>query len=250
MSAHPTLTSRSPRSGHATAPPAPLWLPGQAAAHPGPIDLSTMYLMHHGFRRDLASFAWAAHVTPVGDREAWRALSERWALFAAVRNRHHRGEDAGLWPALLARSDADARAVLHDMATEHTEIDVVVGCCASGFERLLRAPDVDGRIALADNLEAAKARVGRHLDREETETLAIVQEVLLAAEWTAIEQEHLTGSLPQREVRSLVPWMLHDVPAATRREVLAHFGAGHRTIWRLTHGAFERRERSTFRYLD
>lgn len=250
MSAHPTLTGRSARPVNRTATPAPLQLPGQAAAHPGPVDLSTTYLMHHGFRRDLAAFASAAHATPVGDREAWRALSERWGLLAAVLNRHHRGEDAGLWPALLARSDADDRAVLHDMAAEHTEIDAVVGRCAAGFERLLRAPEVNSRISLVDNLEEAKASVGRHLDREETEALAIVQEVLMAAEWTAIEEEHVTGSLSPREGRSLVPWMLHDVPEATRQEVLACSGAGRRTIWRLTHGAFERRERSTFRYLD
>ena len=37
--------------------PRQLRLPGQAAAPEGPVDMQTMYLMHHAFRRDLDSFA-------------------------------------------------------------------------------------------------------------------------------------------------------------------------------------------------
>ena len=34
-----------------------LRLPGQTAAHEGPVDMHMMYVMHHAFRRDLAAFA-------------------------------------------------------------------------------------------------------------------------------------------------------------------------------------------------
>ena len=60
-----------------------------------------MYLMHWGFRRDLAGFTATVPVTPVGDRRAWRRLSRRFALFAAVLHKHHTGEDAACgrcWP--------------------------------------------------------------------------------------------------------------------------------------------------------
>jgi hypothetical protein len=35
----------------------------------GPVDLIGMYVMHHGFRRDLADFTAAVPLTPVGDRQ-------------------------------------------------------------------------------------------------------------------------------------------------------------------------------------
>ena len=44
--------------------PEQLRFPGQAAAHPGPADMTLMYVMHHAFRRDLAAFAAAATATP------------------------------------------------------------------------------------------------------------------------------------------------------------------------------------------
>ncbi len=85
--------------------PEQIRLPGQAAAHPGPVDMTMMYLMHHAFRRDLAGFAAAAGTTPVADRESWQALAERWELFSFALHHHHTGEDDGLWPALLDRAD-------------------------------------------------------------------------------------------------------------------------------------------------
>lgn len=234
----------------ASTQPVPLRLPGQAAARPGAVDVAVMYLMHHGIRRDLTAFVAAAHATPVGDREVWQTLGERWAFFAAVLHHHHRSEYAGLWPALLQGSDADARALLRDMAAEHAGIESILERCAAGFRRLAAGPEVDVRIALAEDLEAAKVTLGRHLDHEETDVIAIVQEVLTASEWAVIEEQYFTGSVARREVLSLVPWMLHDLPAVTRREVLARAGAGRRMIWTIAHGAFERREHRAFRYLD
>src|SRR5688500_17295469 len=85
----------------------PVLLPGQAAAPEGPVNLATMYLMHHAFRRDLGAFAGAVARTPVSDRATWRRLNERWKLFSFVlHHHHHAGEDAGLWPLLLERVDA------------------------------------------------------------------------------------------------------------------------------------------------
>src|SRR4051812_50195830 len=76
-----------------------------------------MYLMHWGFRRDLAGFAAAVPVTPVADRRAWARLSRRFALFAGVLHKHHTREDAGLWP-LLAERGADP-AVPDALQAEH-----------------------------------------------------------------------------------------------------------------------------------
>ena len=54
--------------------PTQLLLPGQAAAPEGPVDMSMMYLMHFGFRRDLTAFAAAAAAT----RSPTGTLGPRW----------------------------------------------------------------------------------------------------------------------------------------------------------------------------
>lgn len=84
--------------------PQQIMLPGQAAAPEGPVDLMSMYLMHHAFRRDLNDFRRAV-TAPLGeDRRRLQALKVRWDLFSTALHHHHAAEDAGLWPLLLERS--------------------------------------------------------------------------------------------------------------------------------------------------
>ena len=73
--------------------PVQLDLPGQTHVADGPHDQSGMYVMHHGFRRDLARFERAVRNTPVGDAATWRALAKRWAAFTEVLHHHHTIED-------------------------------------------------------------------------------------------------------------------------------------------------------------
>ena len=39
--------------------------------------MTLMYVMHHAFRRDLEAFAKAVPLTPVDDRQTWRALADQ-----------------------------------------------------------------------------------------------------------------------------------------------------------------------------
>ena len=151
--------------------PEQIRLPGQTAAHPGPIDMTMMYVMHHAFRRDLEAFATAAGTTPAADRRAWRAMAARWETFSWALHHHHSGEDAGLWPALMDRADDEGRATLEAMEAEHSEIDPILEACATGFERLAEHTDEDARAALAVRLVAARERLAEHLKHEETEAM-------------------------------------------------------------------------------
>jgi iron-sulfur cluster repair protein YtfE (RIC family) len=229
--------------------PEQLTFPGQAAAHPGPVDMTMMYVMHHAFRRDLTSFAAAAGATPAHARTTWRALAARWELFAEVLHHHHSGEDTGLWPALMERADDAGREVLTAMETEHAEIDPILRACAAGFERLAAHSDEDARAALAVRLCAARESLGRHLRHEETEAIPIIQQVLTDEDWHQLEQTHFRKDTTLGYLLAVIPWCAHGVPGPLRRQVFAKAGRPTHLLWLLTRRGFERRERLAFGYV-
>ena len=229
--------------------PTQLRLPGQAAAPEGPVDMFMMYVMHFGFRRDLSAFAAAAAATPSEDHRTWRALADRWGLFSVVLHHHHSGEDSGLWPLLMERTDDAGRTVLEAMEAEHGEIDPILQACEAGFAKLAAGADEDTRNALVVRLCAGKESLGRHLAHEETEAIAIIQKVLSDDDWKRLEEEHFKPKeLSPALLLNGIPWIGHGLPAAGREKVLAESPLVNRLIWRATRRGFARRERRAFRY--
>ncbi|GAA1909066.1 hemerythrin domain-containing protein [Nocardioides marmoribigeumensis] len=232
-----------------TTPVPQLRLPGQAAAPEGPVDMAMMYVAHHAFRRDLRDFARAVPLTPVTDRAAWRALERRWAVFADVLHHHHSGEDAHLWPALLDRAQGEDRATVEAMEDEHAGVDPLLEACRDGLTAMVAAPSADTRSALTVRLVALREALGRHLDHEETETIALVQRLLSAAEYDAID-EHFKKTLTPRRLFRLVPWALVEVPTEVREELLGREGGtAHRVAWVVSRGSFRRLQRAAFAHL-
>jgi hemerythrin-like domain-containing protein len=228
-----------------------LRLPGQTAAPEGPVDMLLMYVMHHAFRRDLAAFSQAVRLTPSGDRTTWRALADRWALFADVLHHHHSGEDAGLWPELLVRSGDADRATLEAMEAEHAEIDPLLEGCAAGFATLAEHDDEDARRALAVRVTATRESLGRHLRHEETDAIAILQRVLTQADWDRIDEEHLKNDdMPFSKIVGIVPWVAYGVPSEHHARIFGTVGRGFWLVWLATRGRFARNERRAFRYLE
>jgi hemerythrin-like domain-containing protein len=230
--------------------PTQVRLPGQTAAHPGPVDMTMMYVMHHAFRRDLAVLSAAAAVTPATDRRAWVALAERWALFSEALHLHHTGEDRGLWPRLLAVATPEEAEVLEAMEAEHERIDPMLTACAEGFARLREHADVDARAALSVRLAAARAQLGDHLRHEETQAIAIIQRRLSDADWHQIEEESFKHDIPPLTLLKLVPWVAEGVPADVREVVFsAPGGRLNQALWYLTRGGFRLRQRRALAYV-
>lgn len=228
---------------------AQLMLPGQVAAPEGPVDMQTMYVMHHGFRRDLRRFAEAVRRTPVAERATWALLHQRWELFAEVLHHHHSGEDAGIWPWLRERCGEEHLAMLDAMEAEHGEIDPLLEACAAGFRRLAEAPDEDARAALAVRVVATRDSLGRHLAHEETEAIALIQALMTHAEWLELDEKHFKDEkLTLGKVVRIVPWAAYDVPREARDRVLAEAGLPFRLVWLLTRRGFARREARAFAY--
>lgn len=193
---------------------AQLMLPGQAAAPAGPIDLSTMYVIHFGFRRDLDAFAGAAG-SPVDDQARWQALGTRWAKFAAILEHHHTVEDEELWPRLLERTRAagDETAVdtLAAMEAEHAEIDPMLEGCTADLDRLAAAPDDDARAAFQVRITAFRERLGRHLSHEESDAMPLVQRYLSPTDWAATEKLAMKRANVAL-VKYLLPWGRYRLP--------------------------------------
>lgn len=231
--------------------PPQLRLPGQTAAPDGPVDMLMMYVMHHAFRRDLATFEAAVRVTPSSDRVTWSRLAERWALFARALHHHHSGEDAGLWPALLGKSGPEDRATLEAMEAEHAEIDPLLTACADGFDRLAACDDEDARAALAVRVTATRESLGRHLRHEESEALAILERVLTDEDWHRIEEEHFRADdVDFKEVVALVPWAAYGVPREHHARIFRTAGRTFWLVWLATRSRFARAERRTFRHVQ
>jgi hemerythrin-like domain-containing protein len=236
-------------------PTGQLLLPGQAAAPDGPVDVTVMWLMHHGFRRDLGNFGRAVAATPVDDPATWSALAQRWEVFAQILHDHHAGEDAGLWPVLLERVDAagdgGGRATLEAMSAEHERIDPLLHACATGFRRMASVPHATSRDGLVDDLAATREHLGAHLAHEERDAMRLVQTHLSQEDWQRLSVEYFEKPLTTRQLMRVAAWVLHDLPTegVDRLRVDDPKGPTLVLLWRLfLRRPFERRERRAFRY--
>jgi hemerythrin-like domain-containing protein len=240
-------------SATTTARAGQLLLPGQAAAPDGPVDLWPMWVLHHGFRRDLGKFVGAAAATPVSDRSTWQALADRWRLFATILHHHHSGEDAGLWPSLLDRVDASGdragRATLEAMSVEHSAIDPLLAETTAGFSRVAEVADEQARTALCGALVALRDHLDRHLAHEERDAMRLVQGHLSQADWDRIGTEYFDPAYSKREMLTLAAWVLHELPATAVARLRADpKGRPLVVLWRLfLRRPFERRELLAFR---
>lgn len=224
-----------------------LCLPGQAAAPAGPVDLSGMFLMHRAFRRDLNRFLVAVPATPYGDRVTWRRLARRWTFLGDVLHKHHRVEDAGLWPLLRSRA-ADARVVLDAMEAEHARIDPLLTRCAEGFATMAGGGSAASRAALTANVTELHDALSAHLAHEEYDAMALVQAHLPPAEWETVDREHFAKEYGLRDLVPVLGWVLDGLPDDAAGRIPGATPAMLR-IGRVCARRFARREARTFRYV-
>jgi len=238
----------------ATTPDHPqLDLPGQTHVAQGPHDHTGMYVMHHAFRRDLAAFASSVRATPLGDTDTWAALGRRWTRFAATLHHHHHAEDTHYWPVLLAaveaRGTAADRTEVQAMGDEHADIDPLVGACADGFAAVVEHPCEEHRNALDIRLTGLREVLDEHLRHEETVVLPLVQRVMTADEYQAVEAA-IGKSYPVRDVPFIVGWAMHGLPPDARDQMFALAGGGYRLVHAVLRRRFERGEARAFHYGD
>lgn len=231
-----------------------LSLPGQSHTAEGPHDHTGMYVMHFGFRRDLANLASAVANTPLGDSVTWQALPTRWATFAEILHHHHAAEDDHYWPALSAavalRGTTDDQRLVDSMEDEHAAIDPALAACEAGFNDLVAHPCEAHRAALEVRIATFREALDEHLAHEEGETLPLIQRVMTSEEFAAAEQAIERNSYPPRMIPTVVPWAWHRLPAEAVERIGAQAGPVIRLLHRLCRRRFERGERIAFRYSE
>ncbi|WGX98007.1 hemerythrin domain-containing protein [Nocardioides sp. L-11A] len=228
-------------------------LPGQAAAPPGPADLTMMYVLHHAFRRDLRDFR-AVVALPLDDRSAWRRLAERWQLFTTELHSHHTKEDEILWPLLAERArgadDVDSLRVLEEMESEHTTLDPLLTSCDAGFSALAASPEPGRRDDLRTDLLADLADLERaldeHLGHEESAAVPILQRYVPGEEWEVIERDRFRGRPSVGHARRFLPWIFKDLDEAAASRVAAIGGPPMRLLLASSRRRFARREAEVF----
>jgi hemerythrin-like domain-containing protein len=146
-------------------------------------DTSHMPKVHTMFRREFALLP--ALVQSVGDKDEERAdvVAGHIRLLSLVLHHHHSGEDAVLWPLLLARAPREVDPVVRLAAGHHqaidellARIDVLLGNWASG------AASEDGE-ALARALERLAVTAYEHMGLEEKLVLPVAERHVFASEW-------------------------------------------------------------------
>ncbi len=210
-----------------------------------------MYVMHHAFRRDLDRLVGAVRKTPLGDRDVWRALHERWSFVDETLHHHHAVEDSSIWPTLLEHArttghEADLQT-LEDMEAEHATIDPGLAGVRTAFAQVLADGDEDHRNALDIRLTALREGLLAHMQHEETEALPMIQRTMSDEEFAATE-EAAQRAYPLRMVPTLVPWVLDELPEEGRERMFAMAGPAYRLLSRLFVPRYERRTRAAFKY--
>jgi hemerythrin-like domain-containing protein len=231
--------------------PAPMF-PGQAAAPTGPCDLTGMYLMHHGFRRDLDRLVTAVPATPPAERRTWKAIARWWRDVAALLHEHHTKEDELLWPVLVERADAEGRAVLAAMEDEHDRIDPALAAVEAALATLVSGSGTD-LAGARDRATAAftdlRVLLDEHLAHEERDAVALIQEHLSAAEWKRMEDDGLAHKPAPPLLFFLLPWIADGLTKADLAPLLSAAGAPVAVMMRASTPGYRRRSRRAFAHL-
>jgi hemerythrin-like domain-containing protein len=221
-----------------------LFLPGQAAAPEGPVDIAPMYVIHRAFRRDLDAFAGVVPTVPVADRARWSLVARRFGFFGTVLHKHHHGEDVALWP-LLAERGGDP-AVLDALAAEHAGIDPLL---ASAREDLQSLADGTGDTTTRDRLAGTTAQLRdglkAHLAHEERDGMALVQQYLTQEDWDRLDREVFSKDYAPREIPAVLGWVVSGL-APQHQKRLPGANAAFLAFGRFMARRFDRREARVF----
>jgi hemerythrin-like domain-containing protein len=192
-------------------------------------DTHGMYNVHTMFRREFALLPGLVRSVPASDKERAQVIAGHIRLVSLILHAHHSGEDAILWPRLLARAPKEIDPVVHLVEGHHqtidsvlAEVDVLLGSWTG------TAASQDGE-ALAVALERLAVLLYEHMGLEEKLVLPIAERHVFASEWETMVADEATRIPP--EVGPVLVGMLMyeagpDVVPSQMRAALAEVAPG------------------------
>lgn len=212
-----------------------------------PADTRMMGIVHGALQRDLLRAREVLVAQPFPDARQRQALGEHVVWLMDFLHAHHTSEDAGLWPAVLAKNPA-AGPLLDSLEADHRRIEPAATGLRETAERYAGDGGDTARTSLVAALDDLAAVLFPHLDREVAEAMPVVAATLTREEWNAIEQEHniKTKSLAQLGFEG--HWLLDGIDPEGYQVVVHTVGPVPRFI--LVHGfarAYRRRQAAVWR---
>jgi hemerythrin-like domain-containing protein len=160
-------------------------------------DSRDMVAVHDMFRRQYAALPALLAAVPVAEPDRVRVVTDHATFLSTVLHAHHGGEDAVVWPRILARGEGPDRALAETMAAQHDRIDAALDALADATRALAETPSERTRRAAVAATEAAIPAIEEHLALEEAQMLALIDRYLTQDEWAATAGHGMESLAPE-----------------------------------------------------
>jgi len=211
-----------------------------------PIEVRDMAIVHRLFRQayDEAARLVRAGPAPSPGRVTFLADHIDFALTAL--HHHHEGEDALLYPKLIARVPEQApmtEQVEHEHLLIKTALDAASAACAAWRQR----PSAQTGEALAATLDHLNAVAQPHLDDEEQKVVPLAAVTFTQQEWDEMGK-HGVAWIPRNKRGVAFGMMLEPLDAADRTYMLRHVPAPVRLLYPVLIGRPWKKYAATLRF--
>ncbi|MER5411469.1 hemerythrin domain-containing protein [Streptomyces virginiae] len=205
-----------------------------------------MVVIHRGLRREARLLVELIAAVAPGDTARARLLGDHFRDYRLGLTGHHHGEDAYLWPPLMARVDLEADLVLR-MEDQHERVAASLTAADEALPAWERRAGEAERDTLVSLLAEHRTVLREHLDDEEESLLPLAARHLSAEEWDRLG-EHFLTSTPKPKLLFFLGMVLEDADRTERAAMLAGLPLAGRLLWRTVgRPAYARRVRAVRR---
>lgn len=160
-------------------------------------DTRDMYLVHAMFRREFALAPALVRGVAADDTGRAGIVADHIRLLTTVLHEHHSGEDAVLWPRLLARAPKEVDPVVHLVESHHEGIEALTGQVEVLLKTWGDSASGADREELATVLERLAVALYEHMGLEEKLILPLAERHIFATEWEQMVAEAAAGMPPE-----------------------------------------------------
>lgn len=149
-------------------------------------DSSDMIVIHQMFRREFKAIPALVSAVPDGDPAKVAIVADHVTRMVAFLHGHHQGEDELVWPRLLERIPGGIDPLIYTMEAQHEGLATALDALAAQAAQWRITSAAAERDAVAGAAADLLTRIAEHLDLEEREVLALIDQYLTKKEWDQV----------------------------------------------------------------